>query len=137
MVRLVSLVTLALGLLAVSSPALAAQSTGMGALGRVAVPVEAQRNPLQRPLRQWRLPERRGPSQEPAAARGYADGYQRGVDDGRDKDRYDAVGHANYKSADAGYDVKYGSKDAYRNNYRAGFRQGYEDGYRDGSRGRR
>jgi hypothetical protein len=96
-----------------------------------------QRGSTPRGLRQWRRPDRRGPSQEPAAARGYADGYQRGLEDGRDRDRYDPVGHESYRSGDAGYHEGYGSRDAYRTNYRAGFRQGYEDGYRDGSRGRR
>lgn len=99
----------------------------------------AQRDqgPPPRPLRQWRLPDRRGPSQEPAAARGYSDGYRTGIDDARDRDRYDPVGSRNYRSGETGYYREYGSRDAYRNNYRAGFRQGYEDGYRDGSRGRR
>lgn len=75
--------------------------------------------------------------QEPAYARGYSDGYQRGWDDGRDRDRYDAVGHRHYREADEGYDRGYGSRDAYRNNYRAGFRPGYDEGYRDGQRSRR
>jgi hypothetical protein len=72
--------------------------------------------------------------QEPATVRGYSDGYDKGVDDGRDRDRYDPVQHGDYKSADNGYEREYGSKDAYRNNYRVGFRQGYEDGYRNGNR---
>ena len=70
--------------------------------------------------------------QEPATARGYRDGYEKGLDDLRDGDRYDPVRHGDYKSADNGYEREYGSKDAYRNNYRVGFRQGYEDGYRRG-----
>jgi hypothetical protein len=74
--------------------------------------------------------------QDPASARGYSDGFEHGVDDGRDRDRYDPVRHGDYKSADDGYNRNYGSKDSYRNNYRAGFRQGYEDGYRDGTRRR-
>ena len=74
--------------------------------------------------------------QEPAFARGYSDGWEKGVDDGRDRDRYDPVRHGDYKDGDQGYSRAYGSKDAYRNNYRAGFRQGYEDGYRDGARRR-
>jgi flagellar biosynthesis/type III secretory pathway protein FliH len=73
---------------------------------------------------------------EPAFARGYSDGWEKGLDDGRDRDRYDPVRHGDYRSADEGYTRAYGSKDAYRNNYRAGFRQGYEDGYRDGRRRR-
>ena len=74
---------------------------------------------------------------EPAFARGYSDGWDRGLGDGRDRRRYDPVRHGDYRSADDGYTREYGSKDAYRNNYRAGFRQGYEDGYRDGARRRR
>ena len=85
---------------------------------------------------QDRRNERRG-YQEPASARGYADGFQRGLDDGRDRDRYDPVGSRDYRSADQGYYRDYGARDAYRNNYRSGFRQGYEEGYRAGARGRR
>jgi hypothetical protein len=72
--------------------------------------------------------------QEPAAARGYGDGFEQGFDDGRDRDRYDPVRHGDYRDGDEGYYREYGSRDAYKNNYRAGFRQGYEDGYRDGAR---
>ena len=74
--------------------------------------------------------------QEPAFGRGYSDGYKRGIDDSRDRDRYDAVGHGDYRRGDAGYSRDYGSRDAYRNNYRAGFRQGYEEGYRAGEQRR-
>jgi flagellar biosynthesis/type III secretory pathway protein FliH len=77
--------------------------------------------------------DRRG-YQEPAFARGYSDGWQQGLEDGRDRDRYDAVRHGDYKDADNGYERGYGSKDAYKNNYRSGFRQGYEEGYRSGTR---
>ena len=69
--------------------------------------------------------------QDPAFARGYSDGWEKGLDDGRDRDRYDPVRHGDYKDADNGYERSYGSKDAYENNYRSGFRQGYEAGYRD------
>jgi hypothetical protein len=75
--------------------------------------------------------------QEPAFARGYSDGWEKGVDDGRDRDRYDPVRHGDYKDADNGYERNYGSKDAYKNNYRTGFRQGYEDGYRNARGGYR
>lgn len=85
--------------------------------------------------RQPVLQRSRGGYQEPAYARGYADGYRRGFDDGRNHERYDPAGSREYRDGDTGYDVSYGgSRDAYRNNYRAGFRQGYEDGYRAGSR---
>jgi hypothetical protein len=89
------------------------------------------------PLRPWRPSERRGARgsyEEPAFARGYADGYQRGLDDSRDRDRYDPVGHGDYRRGDDGYFRSYGSRDTYKNNYRAGFRQGYEEGYRAGAR---
>jgi hypothetical protein len=69
--------------------------------------------------------------QDPAYARGYSDGWDKGLEDGRDRDRYDPVRHGDYKDADNGYDRTYGSKDAYKNNYRSGFRQGYEAAYRD------
>ena len=69
--------------------------------------------------------------QDPAFSRGYSDGWEKGRDDGHDRDRYDPVRHGDYKDGDNGYDRSYGSKDAYKNNYRSGFRQGYEAGYRD------
>ena len=74
--------------------------------------------------------------QDPAFARGYSEGYERGLDDGRDRDRYDAVRHRDYRDADDGYFRRYGPKRVYENNFRAGFRQGYEEGYRDGARRR-
>lgn len=144
MARFFLVVTLLLGFVGFGPASAGAQTPAGGGIavrgpefgGRVEV---AQRGPAERPRpnRLWRLPDRRGPSREPAAARGYSDGYRRGLNDGRDRDRYDPVGHGDYRSADPGYYRDYGSRDAYRNNYRAGFRQGYEDGYRDGARGRR
>ena len=68
--------------------------------------------------------------EEPAYARGYADGHLKGLADGRSQERYDPAGSREYRGAEEGYQVSYGSRDAYKNNYRAGFRQGYEDGYR-------
>ena len=91
--------------------------------------------PRPTPFGPWRPQDRRSTYQEPAFARGYADGYKRGVDDNRDRNRYDPVGHADYRRGDEGYYRDYGSRDAYKNNYRAGYRQGYEDGYR--ARGQR
>jgi len=135
--RLVALVALGLTLTATSSPAQTFARPGGVELG---VRVEtAQRGQAVRPRpnRLWRLPERRGLSQEPATARGYSDGYRRGLNDGRDRDRYDPVGNGDYRSGDPGYSRSYGSRDSYRVNYRAGFRQGYEDGYREAARGRR
>lgn len=70
-------------------------------------------------------------------ATGYERGHEKGVEDGRNGDRYDPLRHRSYRDGDEGYSSDYGSRDAYRNNYRAGFRQGYEEGYRQGSRNRR
>ncbi len=73
-----------------------------------------------------------------ATQQGYADGYEAGLDDGRDNRRFDPVGERRYRSADRGYQRSYGDKDYYKANYRTGFRSGYEDGFRDGQRyGRR
>jgi len=68
--------------------------------------------------------------QEPAFARGYEEGRQRGLADGKSRQRYDPADSLDYRNADQGYSNSYGSRDAYRSNYRAGFRQGYEEGYR-------
>ncbi len=62
---------------------------------------------------------------------GFADGYEKGVEDARDGDRYDPLRHSRYRSAERGYDRRFGSRDAYKNMYRDGFRQGYERGYRE------
>ena len=75
--------------------------------------------------------------QDPAFARGYSDGWEKGADDRRDRDRYDPLRHGDYRDGDDGWSREYGSRDAYKNNYRAGFRQGYEEGYRNGARYRR
>jgi hypothetical protein len=85
-----------------------------------------------RDLPRWSLPARAVPQkyQEPAFARGFEAGRQRGVADARDGERYDPVGSAEYRDGDRGYTASYGSRDAYKSNYRAGFRQGYEEGYR-------
>ena len=77
-----------------------------------------------------------GGYQEAAAARGYSDGFEDGVNDGRRGNRYDAVASRDYRDGDNGYSGSYGSREAYKNNYRAGFRQGYEEGYREGTRRR-
>jgi hypothetical protein len=84
--------------------------------------------------------QQRGPARgyrEPAFAAGFDNGYEKGLTDGRDGDRYDPVRHRDYRDAERGYRDAYGSRDAYRTNFRAGFRQGYEEGYRAGARNRR
>ena len=69
--------------------------------------------------------------QEPAFARGYADGFKHAQDDRQGRRRYDPVGHRDYREADQGFYRSYCSRDAYKDNYRAGFRAGYDAGYRD------
>ena len=68
--------------------------------------------------------------QERAFARGYEDGHQRGLADGRRRDCTTPPAAPSTRSGDEGYSPSYGSRNAYKSNYRAGFRQGYEDGYR-------
>ena len=75
--------------------------------------------------------------QEPAFARGYADGFKHAQDDRQERRGYDPVGHRDYREADQGFYRSYGSRDAYKDNYRAGFRAGYDAGYRDGTGRRR
>jgi hypothetical protein len=74
--------------------------------------------------------------QDPASTAGYDAGYDLGLFDGRDGQRYDPVRHRDYRDAQRGYAESYGSRDAYKTNFRTGFRQGYEDGYREGARTR-
>jgi hypothetical protein len=78
--------------------------------------------------------QRAGGYSEPAYARGYAEGFDKGREDADDRDRYDPVRHREYRDGDRGYNNNYGSRDLYRQNYREGFREGYEDGYRGGNR---
>ena len=66
----------------------------------------------------------------PARDYGYRDGYEKGVEDARDRDRYDPYRHGRYRSANRGYDRDYGSRDAYRAVYRDAFEAGYANGYR-------
>jgi len=63
---------------------------------------------------------------------GYRDGYDKGLEDARDNNRFDPTRHGRYRSGDRGYDQRYGSKDEYKSVYREGFRSGYEEAYRDG-----
>jgi hypothetical protein len=76
-------------------------------------------------------------NEEPAFARGYADGFAHAQEDRRERRRYDPVGHRDYREADQGFSRSYGTLEAYRNNYRAGFRAGYDAGYRDDTGKRR
>lgn len=78
----------------------------------------------------------RTPVADIAASNGFDEGYRKGLDDGRDRDRPDVWQHGRYRSADHGYRRDYGPKGLYQQAYRSGFERGYEQGYREG-RGRR
>jgi hypothetical protein len=69
-----------------------------------------------------------------ASSNGYTDGYNEGLHDGRDRNRFNPLGERRYRSGDHGYDRSYGSKDRYKVVYRDAFREGYEAGFRDGTR---
>lgn len=69
-------------------------------------------------------------------ANGFEEGYKRGLDDGRDRDRYDPRRHRRYRDADQGYRRDYGPKGVYEASYRRGFERGYDQGYADGQRRR-
>lgn len=71
---------------------------------------------------------------EPAFDNGYADGYEKGLDDSRDGRASDPTRHRWYRSGDRNYDPSYGSRAQYANVYRDGFRVGYEAGFADGER---
>lgn len=65
-----------------------------------------------------------------AQDQGYNDGYQKGAEDARDGDRYNAQGTSQYKNADRGYRSEYGNREEYRRAYRDAFVRGYDEGYR-------
>lgn len=60
---------------------------------------------------------------------GARDGFEKGREDARDRDRFDPRGHKWYREGDRDYDNRYGSRDRYKEEYRRGFIAGYERGY--------
>lgn len=67
----------------------------------------------------------------PAVAAGFNDGYEQGLEDARDGDRFDPIRAKDYRKADHGYDKRFGTKAQWQVAYRDGFRSGYERGYRE------
>jgi len=65
---------------------------------------------------------------------GVNDGYEKGLDDARDRKYPDPTRQKWYRSADRHYEGRYGSKDAYKDQYRRGFTEGYQRAYRDARR---
>lgn len=71
-----------------------------------------------------------------ARSNGFRDGYDKGFEDARDRDRFDPRRHRWYRNGDRGYDRSYRmSRRQYEDLYRQGFLTGYQAGYRDGQRG--
>ena len=62
--------------------------------------------------------------QDPATAKGYGYGYERGLTDGREGQRYDPVRHRDYRDAERGYVSSDGSRDGYRTNRAIDYRNG-------------
>jgi hypothetical protein len=122
-----SLVVAAL-LLAPSSAALASDRSPDGATVQLA---------------QWRGGDRRDDRiyggardrrRDVAFDNGYADGYEKGINDARDRHSFDPTRHKWYRAGNRHYDSRYGPRAQYENIYRDGFRSGYDAGYRDGNR---
>src|SRR5688572_22025869 len=50
----------------------------------------------------------------PATARGFEEGYKQGVEDARDRDRYDPIRAKDYRKGDNGYDRRFGTRDQWK-----------------------
>ena len=62
---------------------------------------------------------------------GARDGYEKGLEDARDGDRFDGRRHKWYREGDRHYESRFGSRERYKDEYRRGFLAGYERGYRE------
>jgi hypothetical protein len=124
--RLIVAAAASVSLMAAFHTPLDAQGRGRGR------PAPAQLEKSDREPPRWNLPGRGIPQrfEEPAFARGFEAGRERGRGDASKGERYDPVASREYRDGDQGYAASYGSRDAYKSNYRAGYRQGYEEGYR-------
>jgi hypothetical protein len=78
-------------------------------------------------------PGRPGYGYSPAFSNGSRDGYEKGLEDARDRDAYDPQRHGWYRSGDRSYRNEYGSRERYRDEYRRAFLEGYDRGYREGT----
>ena len=123
--RIITLIVLSLSLIATAVP-VGAQGRSRG-LGRLGAPSSAVPG----------IAAGRASQEEPAYARGYADGFRIAQQDRDNRRGYDPVAHREYRDGDQGFSRSYGPRDAYKDNYRAGFRAGYDAGYRDPSGQRR
>ena len=100
-------------------------------------PQYAQQGPYQgRPVPGAYGTYRGSGAREFALNRGFNDGYEKGLDAWRDRDRFDPRREKWYRDGKRGYDRDLRmTRDEYRNVYRRGFMQGYESGYREAQRG--
>lgn len=76
-------------------------------------------------------PGNRGFGYNAAYSNGLKDGYEKGREDARDRDRYDPLRHKWYRDGDRDYEREYGPKQQYVEAYRSAFREGYDRGYRE------
>jgi hypothetical protein len=67
----------------------------------------------------------------PAYQYGLSEGYEKGIEDVRDRDPYEPARHKWYREGDRHYNNRYGSREAYKNDYRIGFREGYDRAFRE------
>jgi hypothetical protein len=65
---------------------------------------------------------------------GLNDGYEKGLDDARDRKYPDPRRQKWYREGDRHYEGRYGSREAYKDQYRRGFEEGYQRAYRDARR---
>jgi hypothetical protein len=65
---------------------------------------------------------------------GVNDGYDKGLDDARDRKYPDPTRQKWYSQGDRHYEGRYGSREAYKAQYRRGFQEGYQRAYRDARR---
>ncbi|MBS1793797.1 MAG: hypothetical protein JSS81_08080 [Acidobacteria bacterium] len=64
-----------------------------------------------------------------AQQNGYRDGYNKGIEEYREGDRYNPEDTRPYRNGTNGYDRSMGSKDQYKQIYRQAFLQGFRQGY--------
>lgn len=63
---------------------------------------------------------------------GARDGYEKGLEDVRDRDRHDPRRHKWYREGDHNYESRFGPREQFKNEYRQGFLNGYDRAYRNG-----
>jgi hypothetical protein len=64
-----------------------------------------------------------------ATVNGYSDGFEHGLMDRRNRDRFDYQHSDDYRSANAGYNSSWGNPREYQSSYRQGYGQGYSDAF--------